>query len=375
MVPAARWLVVALLALAVCAPAIVLRVLPASDTDVAAPVLAQRMRATIDTGWSGEVRTQGSLSVPLTGSTFGGVARLLGESSQLRVWWQDDKDWRVDRISSTGETDHVRHDGFSIRWRYEDDTARLVRWSPIRLPDDNDIVPVDLARRLLAGAKPGELSRIAPRRVAGRSAAGLRLVPSNPASTIGRVDVWADESTNVPLRIDVYGAGVARHPVLSSEVTTFDDESPSDRALRLEFSRNVDFHRSSAFDSVAAANAFAPFLLPMRVMGLERQGDPSVLGAVGVYGQGPTAVLVVPLRDSTAEPLHKQLARSRSAQVTDRSAALEVGPLSVLLVQGLPAYPNPRLHDGGNFLLMGTITPVALRQAAVELQNGVLRTQ
>src|ERR1700712_2596515 len=112
MVPAARWLVVALLALAVCAPAIVLRVLPVSDTDVAATVLAQRMRATIDTGWSGEVHTQGSLSVPLTGSTFGGVARLLGESSQLRVWRQDGKDWRVDRISSTGETDHVRRDGF-----------------------------------------------------------------------------------------------------------------------------------------------------------------------------------------------------------------------------------------------------------------------
>ncbi len=37
--------------------------------------------------------------------------------------------------------------------------------------------------------------------------------------------------------------------------------------------------------------------------------------------------------------------------------ALEVGPLSVLLVEGLPAYPNPRLRDGGNFLLTGTVTP------------------
>ena len=113
----------------------------------------------------------------------------------------------------------------------------------------------------------------------------------------------------------------------------------------------------------------------MRAIGLERQGDPAVLGAVGVYGRGPTALLVIPLRDSTAKPLHKQLAKSRNARTAERSVALEVGPLSVLLVEGLPAYPNPKLHDGGNFLLAGTVTPAALRQAAVELQNGVLRTQ
>jgi hypothetical protein len=375
MVPAARWLVVALLALAVCVPATALRLLPASDTKVAAPVLAQRMRAAIDTGWSGEVRTQGSLSVPLTGSTFGGVARLLGESSQLRVWWQDDAHWRVDRISPTGEADLVREGSTSTRWRYEDNTARQVAWSPIRLPDDNDIVPVALARRMLEGAKPGELSRIPPRRVAGRSAAGLRLVPSDPVSTIGRVDVWADESTNVPLRIDVYGAGDTQHPTLTSEMTTFDDERPSKDALQRQFSPGVDYHESFSFDSVAAANAFAPFLLPMRAIGLERKGAPSELGAVGVYGRGPTALLVIPLRDSTARPLHKQLAKSRNARTAERSVALEVGPLSVLLVEGLPAYPNPRLHDGGNFLLTGTVTPAALRQAAVQLQNGVLRTQ
>ena len=37
-----------------------------------------------------------------------------------------------------------------------------------------------------------------------------------------------------------------------------------------------------------------------------------------------------------------------------RSVALEIGPLSVLLVRG----------DGGDFLLTGTVTPATLRQAA-----------
>ena len=62
MVPAARWLVVALLALAVCAPPTVLRLLPASDTDVSGRRSSPTgSDAAIDTGWSGEVRTQGSL--------------------------------------------------------------------------------------------------------------------------------------------------------------------------------------------------------------------------------------------------------------------------------------------------------------------------
>lgn len=364
MVPAARWLVVALLALGVCAPPTVMRLAPVSDTDIGAFALAQRVRAAIDTGWSGEVRAQGSLQVPLGGSTFGGLARLLGERTQLRVWWRNDEHWRIDRISPTGETDLLRIGGASIRWRYEQNTARIVTWSPVRLPDDNDIVPTALASRLLAGATSSELSRIPPRRVAGHGAAGLRLVPTDPMSTIGRVDVWADESTGVPLLVEVYGDDSAR-PVLTSEVTTFDAEAPSGRAVSFEFSPEVDFQRGASFDAVASANAFAPFLLPSTLMGLDRRGADSGLGAVGVYGRGPTALLAVPLRRDAAGSLHKQLARSRDAKATDESVALEVGPLSVLLVEG----------DSGNFLLTGTIEPAALRQAATQLQRQVVRTR
>ncbi len=57
-----------------------------------------------------------------------------------------------------------------------------------------------------------ELSRLPARRVAGRSAAGLRLVPADPASTIARVDVWADEASGLPLRVEVYGEDDTAHP-------------------------------------------------------------------------------------------------------------------------------------------------------------------
>src|SRR4051794_7732321 len=364
MVPATRWLVVGVIALAVLTPSVAGRLLPAKDVSVSAADLARGIEKSTGTSWSGEVRTQGALQVPLGGSTFGGIARLLGERTQLRVWWRDAENWRVDRITPTGESDQLRERGFSIRWRYEQNTARLVTWSPIRLPDDNDVVPTSLAARLLAGAKSSELTRIAPRHIAQRSAAGLRLVPADARSTIGRVDVWVDEATGVPLRVDVYGEGDKRHPVLTSEVTTFDARPASERALSFSFAPAVDFERGASFDAVASANAFAPFLLPVQVIGLPRHGAGNDLGAVGVFGRGPTVLLAVPLRHSAAEDLHKQLARSRDARETDRSVALEVGPLSVLLTQG----------DEGNFLLTGTVTPAALRQAVVDLARGTLRT-
>ena len=40
--------------------------------------------------------------------SFVGLAQLLGEDNDLRVWWRAADDWRIDRIRSTGETDLFR---------------------------------------------------------------------------------------------------------------------------------------------------------------------------------------------------------------------------------------------------------------------------
>jgi hypothetical protein len=365
MVPAARWLVVALLALAVSAPPAVLRFRPAADSDIGAVELAHRVQTSTSLAWTGEVRAQGSLDLPLGGSMFGGVERILGARTELRVWWRKSTRWRIDRLRTTGETDQLRENNVTIKWNYEAGTARIVSYSPIREPDDNDIVPAPLAVRMFAGAKPSELSRLPARRVVGRSAVGLRLVPSDAMSTIGRVDTWVDESSGVPLRVDVYGDDDSRHPVFTSEVSSFDADGPTDRQISFEFSPEADFERAPSLDAVASANAFAPFVLPSQVIGLDRRGADSGLGAVGVYGRGPTAILAVPLRGEVAHELHDQLVRNRRAKDTGGNVALEVGPLSVLL----------RQSDQGNFLLTGTISPEALLQAGIELQRGAVRTR
>jgi hypothetical protein len=365
MLPAVRWLLVAVVALGVASPPTLLRLWPAHESGITAADLAARIDRSARMGWSGEVRSTGSLEVPLTGSTFGGVARLLGEQSDLRVWWRDPEHYRVDRIRTSGEQDLVRDGVSTVRWSYESGTATFTPYSPVRLPDDADVVPSALAARLLAGARPGELSRLPSRRVAGRDAAGLRLVSADPRSTLSRVEVWADQATGLPLRVDVYAGAKAPRPILTTELITVDLDEPATSTTSYSLAPGVKLRRSAALDEAAGANAFAPFELPDKIAGLPRRGRPEEFRAVGVYGRGPVAVLGVPLRGFVARGLRDQLRRSAASREAGNTIALEVGPLSVLLVYA----------DRGGLLLAGTVTPTTLETAARDLVAGLVRTR
>jgi hypothetical protein len=363
MVPAVRWLVVAAVALGLAAAPAVGRVIPARSSDVSASTLAHRIRAAHSMGWSGEVASQGALAVPISASAFSSVARLLGQRTDLRVWWRGPTNWRVDRLRSTGESDLVRDGGLIVRWSYEDNKVNFTPYSSIRLPDDADIVPDELAHRMLSGARASELSRLPSRRIAGHSAAGLRLVPSDPRSTITRVDIWADEGSGLPLQVDVYGVGKS-HPVLSTRLISVSLHEPSPKQANFELSSGLDFSRGIALDDAAGANAFAPFVPPARVAGLPRLGDTLDFGAVGVYGRGPTAILAIPLRDFVARGLRTELRKSQDSRDEGNRIALEIGPISVLLANVAK----------GHFLIAGTVTPTTLLAAAKDLESGVQRT-
>ncbi len=362
MVPAVRWLIVAAVALGLAAAPTLVRAIPPEGSDIGAAALAKRIRAAHDLGWSGEVNSQGSLHVPVNTSTFSGVARLLGERSDLRVWWRDSTNWRVDRLRGTGESDLVRDGGLIVRWTYEGHRVNFTPYSAIRLPNDSDVVPVELAHRMLSGATPDELTRLPSRRIAGHSAAGLRLVPSDTRSTISKVEIWADNGSGLPLRVDVYGG--KKRPVLSTQLVTVDLDKPNRKDANFQLSSGLDFSRGVALDDAAGANAFAPFVPPDRVADLPRLGDQLDFGAVGVYGRGPTAILAIPLRDYVARGLRDQLRKSTLSRETGRSIAMEVGPISVLLTE---------IADG-RFLIAGTVTPDTLVAAARDLRSGVQRT-
>ncbi|RLV49622.1 hypothetical protein D9V37_06795 [Nocardioides mangrovicus] len=358
-----RWLLVALVAVAVAAPPTVLRLWPASGSGLSAAQVADRVRAAEKLGWSGEVHTVGSLKVPGTAG-FANLSSLAGGTSDLRVWWRSATSWRVDRTRSSGESDLARDDDRVVRWTYESRRAVTTSYSPVRLPDESDLLPPTLAARALSGARDDELTRLAPQRIAGHSAVGLRLVPDQAGTTISHVDLWADEASGLPLRVAVYAAG-SRVPVLTTQASSVHLGAPSASTTRFDFPSGVKVHTSYAIDDAAGANAFAPFTMPSSLAGMKRRGDPADFGAVGIYGRGLTDVLVIPLRHQVAHELYDQLAQSPAATTTrsrtEARLTLRLGPLSVALV----------FDRTGHFLLAGTVTPQKLLTAVPELREGV----
>jgi hypothetical protein len=355
-----RWLVVAFAAVLLVGVPVAVRHRPTGP--VTAPSVAElvaRVQASGAVGWSGRAQSRGALQLPDSDS-FATLGELLGQQVELRAWWTGPTRWRVDRIRSTGETDTFRDGGGQVRWIFESERATFSPVSTIRLPDAVDVLPATLGRDLFQGARADEVSVIDPQRVAGVDAAGLRLRPADAASTVDHVDLWADPATGVPLRVDLYGRG-SSSPALTTAFSSITLASPDPATVRFSAPASVTLAYEESTDVAAAANALQQADLPRTVAGLStRDGqDP---GAVGVYGRGPTTMIVFPLRGNVARPLRDQLSRNAAATQTAAGTLAPVGPVSVLLTR-LPG-------RGGGFLLAGTVTPETLTAAAAQLQEG-----
>lgn len=355
---AGRWLIVLVTAAALLGTPLLVGARPAADSSVTASDLAARIEASGDVGWSGFVSTSGTLQVPDEDS-FANLAELLGERTDLRVWWHSATQWRVDRIRSTGETNLFRNGDLVVRWVFESRRAVLSPVSTIRLPDASDLLPPTLGRALLQGARSGELARLPVRRVAGVDAPGLRLVPAEAATTVDHVDLWADPATGLPLRVELYGAG-DRRPVLTTVLRDFVPGDSPAGVTRFVPPRGIELAYEDAVDVAAAANAFAPYDLPASLGGLTARtaADP---GAVGVYGRGPTTMFVLPLRGRVAGPLRDRISDSAAVQQTSAGPLLPVGPMTLLVTADR--------GRGGGFLLAGTVTPETLLRAAGDLRS------
>lgn len=330
---------------------------PVPTSALSAVELAQRVRASGAVAWSGDVATTATLQLPASAS-FAGLGQLLGENSQLRVWWGDPEHWRVDRIRGTGEADLVRSGQSSTRWVFESETATITPVSTIRFPDASDLLPATLARSVLQGARDSELSALSGRRVAGVDAAGLRLTPAPDSSTLSHVDVWVDPGSGLPLEVALYGAD--QRPVLTTALQDLTLGTPAARTITFDPPASVQVDYEQSVDAAARANAYAPDDLPPTLAGLTTR-DGSDPEAVGIYGRGPATVIVVPLRGRVAIPLREQLRASAAAQLTSAGVLAPVGPVNLMLTG------NP--FDGSGFLLAGTVTAATMQRAAAQLAD------
>ncbi|GAA1944039.1 hypothetical protein GCM10009797_41300 [Nocardioides hwasunensis] len=333
------------------------RWLPAGEADVGPTELLEQTRAAVDEPWSGTVETEGTLQLP-DADRFGGVAALFGERTTLRAWWRDPEHWRVDRLLTTGETDIRRNGDTTLEWSFERAEATYSRDPAIRLPRPADLVPPVLAERLLRGVSDADVSPLPTRRLAGESAAGLRVRPPSDLSSIGRVDIWTGQDSHLPLLVEVYATGQAT-PSFTSSLTDVSTEPPTDDVLAFEPTARTDVSVDDVLDIADAANQYAPVRPPATAAGLDL--GPASDGAVGVYGEGTAQLIAIPLRDREADALRTQMAITPGVEQDTERTVVSVGPLGVLLTGG----------DGdGGWLLAGTLTRDALERAGRDVVAG-----
>ena len=82
--------------------------------------------------------------------------------------------------------------------------------------------------------------------------------------------------------------------------------------------------------------------------------------AIGLYGRGVTLLAVVPLPYGIAADLRGAAAQDPGALTDDTGTRLAAGPLGILLTA---------TAAGDSYLLTGTVTLDALRQAARQLPD------
>jgi len=357
-----RWLVVlagvgVLLAL----PSLV-GLLPGRAAAVPATELLVRISRSASTPYSGYASATGGLALPVTGQ-LESIAQLLGGSTRMRVWWRSPADWRVDSMTTTGETGQRRTSAGLWTWDYEDNRATVDRGPldpPLRLPVAADLLPSGLARRMLTDATSAEVTSLPARRVAGRDTQGLRLRPADRRSTINHVDVWADAQSGIPLRVDVVGAD-APAPAMSSQFTDFSTVVPDASVTAFFPPPSARVRQRGASDVAALLSRSGDVARPATLAGLPRNDALRRDGVSGAYGRGVTQLVAVPLSAGQAGGLRRTL--SAAPGIADMAAglSLSVGPLVLFLAKD---------DDHGTaWLLTGTVSAQTLTAGAEELRH------
>lgn len=365
MLRAWRWAVVAAgVSALVATPGLVAR-LPVAEGAPAADVgrLLARVQASRATPYAGYAEATGGLLLPVA-DQLTSLTELLGGRTQLRAWWRGATDWRVDSVGLFGERGVHRDRDRVWSWDYETNrateaTADLA--GEVRLPAAADLLPAELGRRLLGGARSQEVSPLPARRVAGRAADGLRLRPTDPHSSVARVDVWADRASGVPLAVALYGRG-ATLPAMSTAFLDFSPRRPTAAETAFVPPATARVRSETTYDLSDVAARIPTVPPPDQLLGMARSTRLTESGSVGVYGRGVTELVVAPMPRRFGPDLREQLSRAPGVTDTEAGLGLAVGPLSLLV--------TPGDSTGRVWLLCGTVTPAALAKAAAEMAPG-----
>jgi hypothetical protein len=359
-----RWTLVAAAAAVMCAAPSVVASLSVSATQLSTVQLRQRILASAAQAYTGYAQTRGSLGLPSL-PALGDVTSLLSGTTNIRVWYGSADANRTDVIDTVGERDVYQTPEGVYTWDYGRDLlTEIVGSEPVRLPRAGDLLPPDLARRVLA-LDPGDaVTPLPARRIAGIAASGLRLRPADPGTTVGQVDIWADPDNGLPLRVEVTARG-GTQPVLISQFVDIGFGAPNPTALAPPVQPDGQTARVAAPDILGAVDGLGRASLPPVLAGYQRQPQLPGLPGVGRYGTGLSTFVVLPLPRNVGSSAIDAVTKAGGTKITvrrGRAVLIQIPLLNVLIEQ---------VGCRQTYLLAGLVNHAAIEQAATTLAEQV----
>jgi hypothetical protein len=238
----------------------------------------------------------------------------------------------------------------------------------MRLPRVDDLLPPQAARRLLGALGPDDRVTGAPsRRIAGRDAAGLRVVPASADATLGAVDVWLDAGSGLPLGVAVRDR--AGGTAFESTFLGVDLRGPAAADVAVPTPEGARIETGDAPDLVALVDRYARNAFPGALAGRERvagllaapSGQDQEQGGTATYGSGLARFVVVPLPPGPAYDVLDAVRLRTSVDDVPR------GRLAVLTSGVVTAAVAVRDDGQESYLLAGLVTRDLLAAAAKDL--------
>jgi hypothetical protein len=357
---------VAALVSVLCSLPAVIAALPVARSSLGVDELRDRIAASARTPYQGLVESRGSLGLPdLPG--LSDVTDLLGSTTRMRVWYDAPRRWRVDVITPTGERG-VRQSpqGITI-WDYERNfLTRVIGEPPVRLPRGSDLTPPDLARRLLAIAAPQDrVTELPSRRVSGVSAAGLRVTPADPTTTVGHVDIWADPASGLPVAVRIAAKGSDR-PVLLTRFLDLRRSRPAASVMAITPPIGTPIIEATAPDLISRLSRFVLYRLPDRLANRPALPVAGNNTTVRAYGSGFSTFVVLPVPGRFG---HRLVDDAQEAGAQEIEIIGPVGvPRAEAAVIRTPLLTALAVVDTGrHFLLAGPVDQELLVTAATQL--------
>jgi hypothetical protein len=354
-----RWAAVAAGVVLLCAIPAIASAVPASVPKLTAGQLRGRILASARLSYAGYAESDATFGLPsLPG--LADVTSLLDGVTKMRIWQASPERWRVDVLSDTGERDTYQLGSRSYIWDSGEELLTEVVGQPsLRLPRAADVTPPALAIRLLDEAgQHARFSVIAPQRVAGNGAAGLQMTSDDPASTIARIDIWAEPGNGLPLMVEIFGRG-SSVPALETQFFQVGSWRPDAAVLTPQRGPGTGFTVTSADSLSGALNNLVPVALPSQLEGRAELPVPRGFNPIGVYGGGLATFVVLGLRGSADGNLLGDALTAGGAplQMPGGTGVLISAPLiNAVVVQ--PSDPDIV------FLLAGTVDSSLLERAA-----------